>query len=361
MCRRPPRPMLASSSRGRIRGSSASRRIGASRPTPASPAITRSASRSCAEHARSARCDPVRPRAARRAPRGRRGGPSRGTTGLPRKRMTTSATSSSAAVTSATSRMSLSASSPAARLGVGRGECRLETLDALVDHLVAALDHAVGVGEQRCACRQCELAFDHGFGRGEAKRRGLREIESRGGSGVVIAQQRRRMARRGVGEEPRRRVDRDADRGGHLVVAHVADQAPHDLRRGGVVVGVGAERVAQLSHQRRCRDAPARDVADADVHDPVGPLHDVVPVAADLEARAARLVATRGIDAGDPRELGQQAALERHGDAVLLLVALAAVASALAQGAGLGCGRVSGSRPAARDRSASPPRSARAR
>ena len=112
----------------------------------------------------------------------------------------------------------------------------------------------------------------------------------------------------------------------------------HDLGRGGVVVGVGAERIAQLSDQRRCRDAPARDVADADVHDPIGPLHDVVPVAADLEARAARLVATRGIDAGDPRELGQQAALERHGDAVLLLITLAAVASALAQGPGLGAG-----------------------
>ena len=105
-----------------------------------------------------------------------------------------------------------------------------------------------------------------------------------------------------------------------------------------MVVGVGAERVAQLSHQRRRRNAAARDVADADVHDPVGPLHDVVPVAADLEARAACLVAARGIDAGDPGELRQQAALERDGDAMLLLVALTARASALAQGAALGPG-----------------------
>ena len=82
----------------------------------------------------------------------------RALTGAPRKRMTRSAMSSSAAVTSATSRMSLSASSHRPPAGVGRGEGRLETLDALVDHPVAALDDAVGVGQQRRPCGQRDLA-----------------------------------------------------------------------------------------------------------------------------------------------------------------------------------------------------------
>ena len=86
-------------------------------------------------------------------------------------------------------------------------------------------------------------------------------------------------------------------------------------------MGVGAERVAQLSHQRGGRHAAPGDVADRDVHDPVGALHDVVPVAADLEAGAAGLVARGGVDGVDLRDAGEQAALQRRRDRVLLLVA----------------------------------------
>ena len=53
----------------------------------------------------------------------------------------------------------------------------------------------------------------------------------------------------------------------------------------GVVVGVGAEGVAHLAHEHRGLDAAAGDVPDRDEHDAVASADDVVPVAADLEAR----------------------------------------------------------------------------
>ena len=111
------------------------------------------------------------------------------------------------------------------------------------------------------------------------------------------------MAGRGVGELPGGRIDRDADGCGHLVLVHVPHEAPHDRPRGDVIVGIRAERAAQLAHERRCRDAAPSDVADANVHDPVGSLHDVVPVAADLEAGAARLITGRRVDGRDLRYL----------------------------------------------------------
>ena len=64
----------------------------------------------------------------------------------------------------------------------------------------------------------------------------------------------------------------------------------------------------------------ARDVADRDVHDAVGAPHGVVPVAADLEPRAARVVAADQLDALDLGQLlREQAALQAHGDLVLAL------------------------------------------
>ena len=54
------------------------------------------------------------------------------------------------------------------------------------------------------------------------------------------------------------------------------------------------------------------------MHDAVGAAHGVVPVAADLEPDAARVVAPGELDALDLGErLGQQAALERDRDLVL--------------------------------------------
>ena len=81
-----------------------------------------------------------------------------------------------------------------------------------------------------------------------------------------------------------------------------------------------AERVAQLTHEHGRRHSVARDVANRDMHDAVGAPHRVVPVAADLETRAARVVAADQLHALDLRELlREQAALKAHGDLVLAL------------------------------------------
>ena len=89
-----------------------------------------------------------------------------------------------------------------------------------------------------------------------------------------------------------------------------------------MIVGIGAEGVAHLPHEHRCGEATAGDVSDRDLHDPVAAAHDVVPVAADFEPCAACLVVAEQLDAVDHRQLlREQAALQAHGDVVLVLEA----------------------------------------
>ena len=89
-----------------------------------------------------------------------------------------------------------------------------------------------------------------------------------------------------------------------------------------MVVGERAEGVAQLPHQHGGRDAAPGDVADREVEDPVRSPHRVVPVAADREPDATRVVAPGEVESLDRRErVGQQAALQRDRDLVLALVA----------------------------------------
>ena len=128
------------------------------------------------------------------------------------------------------------------------------------------------------------------------------------------------MARGRVGELLRVRIERQAERGRHLVLVDVAEHAPQHVGGRGVLVGVRAEGVAQLAHQHGRRHAVAGDVADRDVHDAVGAADRVVPVAADLEAGAAGVVAPDQLDALDlGQAVREQAALQSHGDLVLAL------------------------------------------
>ena len=130
------------------------------------------------------------------------------------------------------------------------------------------------------------------------------------------------MPRGGVRELSRVRVERQAHGRRHLVARDVPAHAAQQLGRRGVVVGIRAERVAHLPHQHGGADAATGDVSDRDVDDAVAAPHDVVPVAADLEARATRLIAAEQLDAFDLGQvLRQQAALEAHRDGVLVLVA----------------------------------------
>ena len=131
---------------------------------------------------------------------------------------------------------------------------------------------------------------------------------------------------RGVGQLLRVGVDREADRGRHVLARDVTAHPPQQLCGGLVVVGVRAEGVAQLTHQDGGRKAAPGDVADGDVHDAVAAAHDVVPVSSDLHAGAARLIATDELHALDLGQiLRQQAALEADGDGVLVLEAARAV------------------------------------
>ena len=84
-------------------------------------------------------------------------------------------------------------------------------------------------------------------------------------------------------------------------------------------MGVDVEDVPLAAHHGRGADALAADVADAELDDPVGPADRVVPVAADLDRVAAREVVAGELDAvGGRQPVGQQAALQAHGELVLV-------------------------------------------
>ena len=116
--------------------------------------------------------------------------------------------------------------------------------------------------------------------------------------------------------------ERRCDRVGLIALA--LEQAIHSLGRlcrGGPLERRDPERVAEAAHQRRRLDAVAGDVADCH-REPVPVERDrVVPVAPDPRLGARGEVAAGYGEAGDGRKrLREEAALERLGDLVLVLV-----------------------------------------
>ena len=128
------------------------------------------------------------------------------------------------------------------------------------------------------------------------------------------------MAGARVHEHALERIDADAGDRGHLVVVHVADHPPKDLRRRRVVERIGTERAPLAAHHGGRRRTPAAHIADAEHDRAVGAEDGVVPVAADVDAGA-----TGGVFAGEAqprrgRKLGRkQALLQAEGDLVLVL------------------------------------------
>ena len=157
---------------------------------------------------------------------------------------------------------------------------------------------------------------------GPAERRRVCLIEARDRVRLDVEEQRRRMARRRVGDLARVGIDGEEDGGRHAVERHEAREPAGDLAGRGVVVCQRAKGVPQLSHQHRGRDTAPGDVPHGQVEDPVRTPHGVVPVATDRKPDAACVVATREVEPLDRRQgFGQQAALERDRDVVLPLVA----------------------------------------
>ena len=153
-----------------------------------------------------------------------------------------------------------------------------------------------------------------------AERRRERVPEALDDGAVAVHEQRRRVSRGRVGELLRVGIERQAQRRRHLVLVDVPEHAPQHVGGRRVLVGVRAEGVPQLAHQHGGGHAVAGDVADGHVHDAVGAPDRVVPVAADQQAGAARVVAADQLDALDVgKVVGEQAALQPHGDLVLAL------------------------------------------
>jgi hypothetical protein len=91
--------------------------------------------------------------------------------------------------------------------------------------------------------------------------------------------------------------------------------------------GIGAQRVAELAHQRGGLDCVSGDVADHQSEATVGQGDGVVPVPSDADLAAAGHVAGREGDAGRLRHLvDEDAALERLDEPVLVLVGAGAAA-----------------------------------
>ena len=130
------------------------------------------------------------------------------------------------------------------------------------------------------------------------------------------------MAGRCVLERTRGRVDDDVANGREVrrpAAGEESVQALEQLARAGRVVRQGRERRPHLSHRGGCSEPVADDVPDRQRDPPVGQLEGVVPVAADLEHVAARLVQRRQSDAGalgEPRR--EQRSLQPDRDLALL-------------------------------------------
>lgn len=108
--------------------------------------------------------------------------------------------------------------------------------------------------------------------------------------------------------------------GGHGEVRHRLQKPIEQFERAaGAVAGdrVGVQGGPQLTHQRRSAEAVSDHVADRHSQMPAGQLEDVIPVAAHLVA--GRQVAGGGADPDHvDQPLGQQAALQHHGAAMLV-------------------------------------------
>ena len=86
----------------------------------------------------------------------------------------------------------------------------------------------------------------------------------------------------------------------------------HDLRRRPALEGVGPHGVAELAHEGRRPLAPADDVTEGQADPAAGELHDVVPVAADVDVGPAGDVPGGRGQPGDVRQaLREQALLQR--------------------------------------------------
>ena len=128
------------------------------------------------------------------------------------------------------------------------------------------------------------------------------------------------------GERARRRVERPADHGGEVVVGdrlHHRGELVEDGGRIRLLERVGADRVAQRCHEHRGRESAPAHVAHRE-HDAVlGDREHVVPVAADLGALDAGLVARRRLEPGEVGQRpGHEAALQLLRDVALRRVEL---------------------------------------
>ena len=194
--------------------------------------------------------------------------------------------------------------------------------EALVRVLPALLDEPVGVGEQRRArlevgaCCRVRRALERAE-RGAAPADQVGALPGRGDD------EQRRMAGRRVVERRRRGIDHREQHGRHVVPRHrevEVVQALQQPRRIAFEQRVGTHRAAQLTHRRRGGDPAPGDVPDHEQELAARQRDRVVPVAADLGARAAREVARRGLQAGQHRQgLRQQRALQVACDEVLAL------------------------------------------
>ena len=207
------------------------------------------------------------------------------------------------------------------RVAAARGEHAREQVDPDVEAPVAPLDQAVRVGHDRRARGEGDGRLVDRLRLGEAQRWRARPIESLDLAGLARGQEQGQVPGRRVGQLAGIGIERHAQRGRHRFARDVTPHAAQHLGGRAVVVGVGAEGVAHLPHQDGRGEAAARHVSDGDLHGAVVAVHDVVPVAADLETCAPGLVVTQQLHAVDLRqELREQAALEARGDGVLVLV-----------------------------------------
>ncbi len=154
----------------------------------------------------------------------------------------------------------------------------------------------------------------------DSERRCARVIEPHHLAGVAVEQERGWMAGARVHEHALERIDADARDRGHLVVVHVADHPPEDLRRRRVVERIGAEGAPLPAHHGGGLRTPAAHIADAEHDRAVGAEDGVVPVAADVDSGATGGVFACEAQPRRGRKLRRkQALLEAEGDLVLVL------------------------------------------
>src|SRR6266508_3492938 len=204
---------------------------------------------------------------------------------------------------------------------VGGSHQRLQSIESISDRGSAPLDESIGKEEESRAGSKVRRDVEVAVGEADCSQWRTEATLQISSAFRSSDHQRRRMARVCEPHRPRVGIEHEIDErrelGIELPTNQMTESSHHSVRRS-LLQGADAQRHPHLPHGRGGPQAMPGDIADREPNPPVGELHHVVPVAADLHIRGCRHVAGRQQDTGNLGEaVGEEASLQGLRDPVL--------------------------------------------